>query len=136
MILLKFIVERVYLCIALLPETTDHLLIYDFENLGRSRLVEDLKYFVDTLHLCKKTTTLHLSSVFSSLHVSQRGQPVQRRWYLTIAKYLTDAPLDQFKIYKPKKLRTGKAVEGSESSTGHVHVNKIEVDVINVRKKT
>ena len=134
MILLKFIVERVYLCIALLPETTDHLLIYDFVNLGRSRLVEDLKYFVDTLDLCKKK--LHLSSIFSSLHVSQRGQPVQRRWYLTIAKYLVDAQLDQFKIYKPKKLRTGKAVEGSESSTGHGHVNKIEVDVINVRKKT
>ena len=51
-------------------------------------------------------------------------------------RYLSDAKLDQFKIYKPKKLRTGKAVEGSESSTGHGHVNKIEVDVINVRKKT
>ena len=81
LILLNFFVERVYLCIALLPETTDHLLIYDFVNLGRSRLVEDLKYFVDTLDLCKKK--LHLSSIFSSLHVSQRGQPVQRRWYLT-----------------------------------------------------
>ena len=42
-------------------------------------------------------------------------------------RYLSDAKLDQFKIYKPKKLRTGKAVEGSESSTGHGHVNKIDV---------